>query len=474
MKLQLSDAEFDRVRTMLARQAGLVFDDSRRNSLQYSLGERLAAAKAHSVDDYLALLDAPAGAVEMQALLNAVTIQETHFFRNPPQFRALRQHVLPELLRLAVASGSRKLRVWSAGCSTGEEPYSVAMLLRGLLPLIEGWDLKVVATDISTHALEAARRGRYSARALNLSAAEETARWFVRDGADYVVRPEIRELVEFRHHNLVTDAPPFEPGETCQLILCRNVTIYFSRETTRELIVRLHGCLSDGGYLFLGHSETLWQVNEDFRLVTLGEAFVYRRDPPREPGRDERRVVLPDRRTKDEGPPAGTERRAPRAERRSTAWEVLTKPRALPFQRPPREPTRAEPATAPPSLAEVHDALAQGAYDDAAARAAEIMSAEPLRAEAYYLRGVALTNLGRDGDALDVLRKAVYIDPGSGFAHFVLAGVLGRLGDPDAAARTYRAAAESLSRAGTDHDASELGGRSVAELVALCRQLGGA
>jgi chemotaxis protein methyltransferase CheR len=449
MKISLSAEHFDALRLLLARTAGLVFDDSRKESMAFSVAERMREARVHDVASYLALLD---DAGERQRLVDEVTIQETHFFRNPPQVRALRAHVLPELLRHAGAGG-RRLRIWSAGCSTGEEPYSIAMLLRELLPTTSGWDVKVVATDISSRALAAARTGRYGARAVQMASAEELARHFqpAPDGG-HEVRPEVRELVEFRHHNLVTEPVPFAPSERIDLVLCRNVTIYFARETTRALMTRLHHCLRDGGYLFLGHSETLWQVSEDFRLVPLGTgeaaAFVYRRFDGKAP---ERRAVLPDRRTQDRGaPPPEPERRV--------------------------GDRRAEPAAGPEGsveslLGRARAAIEAGRYADAAQLAAEASFAAPLRAEAFYLRGLALVDAGRDEDALVDLRKAVYLQPERGFAHFLLAGVLDRLGYAPAAAREYAAAADTLGLQPEDAAAPELGGRSVRELVQLCRQL---
>ena len=481
MRVTLTDEEFERVRALLATAAGLVFDACRRDSLSYSLGERLTACGVPTVDAYLDLLGRPGSGAELQALLNEVTIQETHFFRNPPQFRALRQHVLPQLVRRAAASGTKRLRVWSAGCSTGEEPYSVAMLLRELLPLSEGWDVRVVATDVSTRALEVAGRGRYGQRALLAADPDDVARWFVREGDDHVVRPEVRSLVEFRHHNLVTEPVPFPRDEPIDLLLCRNVTIYFSRDTTRRLMRQFHESLADGGYLFLGHSETLWQINDEFRLVTLGDAFVYRRDVPGDAGVAERRTVLPDRRTGDDGLPPEGERRVPGRDRRGggSRWDMLTKPRTLPFPRRDRERELAPAgggaaAPAPADAVEgVRAALRSGRYEEAAAAAVAVVAADPLRADAHYLHGLALANLGRDADALVELRKAVYVDPLAGFAHFLLAGVLARLGDAPGAARSYRAAAETLGRTSDDEAAAELGGRSVAELVELCWQLAG-
>ena len=449
MKLSLAVEDFNALRDYLAKAAGLVFDDSRRESMAYSVAERMRDSGAPDVASYLGLLDDP---VERQKLLDEVTIQETHFFRNPPQIRALRQHVLPELLRHAEAGG-RRLRIWSAGCSTGEEPYSIAMLLRELLPSTQGWDVRVVATDISSRALAAARAGRYGARAVQMASPEELGRFFQATGDGYYeVRPEVRELVEFRHHNLVTEAVPFAPSERIDLVLCRNVTIYFARETTRALMMRLHHCLRDGGYLFLGHSETLWQVSEDFRLVSLGSgdaaAFVYRRLDKQAP---ERRSVLPDRRTQDEGPPPPSPERRVKARRTEEAAPVRLSTDQL--------------------LDKVRGALRAGLYAEAAQLASEVTAAEPLLAEAFYLRGLALVDSGRDDDALVDLRKAVYLEPQMGFAHFLLAGVLDRLGHTTAAAAAYGAAADTLGSQPGDATAPELGGRSVRELAQLCRQL---
>ena len=447
MKPTLTTAQFAQLRAVLGGAAGLVFDDSRRDSMAYSVAERLRATGLPDVASYLMVLGE---AGERQALLDEVTIQETYFFRNPPQVRALRQHVLPELIRHADGHG-RRLRIWSAGCSTGEEAYGVAMLLRELLPGTAGWDVKVVATDVSERALAAARTARYGPRAVHLAAPEDLARFFTTtpDG-QHEVRPEVRELVELRHHNLVTEPVPFGPGERIDLVLCRNVTIYFGRDTTRALMGRLHALLRDGGFLLLGHSETLWRVSEDFRLVPLGTgdsaAFVYRRlDGP------ERRSVLPDRRTLDEGP------RPPTPERRVTA--------------------RRDPSPPPPAdglLTAARAALSSAAYDEAALLAGQAAAADPLRAEARYLRGLALVDAGRDAEALVDLRKAVYLEPSSGFAHFLLAGALERLGDRSAAAREYAAAAETLGSQAGDVGAVELGGpdgRSVGELIELCRTL---
>jgi chemotaxis protein methyltransferase CheR len=471
-RVDLTDQEFTAVARLLHDAAGLSFDESRRESLGFCVSERMNATRTDSVAAYLAMLTGPQGGAERQALLDEVTIPETHFFRNPPQVRALRKYVLPELLRQA--GPNRRLRIWSAGCATGEEAYTIAILIRELLPQSSGWDIKVVATDVSTRALNAGRAAQYSERAFVMTDALDLSRWFVMDttSGSWEVRDEVRELVEFRHHNLVTEAPPFEEGQV-DLILCRNVTIYFDRETTRRLMKRLHSRLRDGGYLFLGHAETLWQISDDFSLIPLGDAFVYRRFDDSGDA-DERRTILAERRTEDELRPTRADRRRDDDDRRGPAGAPVD---AASPPSPDLDGTPA-PATAVTAaqrtrdpLAAVREALAEGRYDEAADIAEEVAAATPLWAQAHYLHGVALTSLGRDADALVVLRKVVYLEPDHGLAHFLLAGALERQGEPTAASRSYRAAAGTLGGRQADGVAPELGGRSVAELADLCMEL---
>jgi chemotaxis protein methyltransferase CheR len=227
--------------------------------------------------------------------------------------------------------------------------------------------------------------------------------------------------------------------------------------------------------LFLGHAETLWQITEDFTLVSLGDAFVYRRQPEQ----GERRPVLPDRRTEAEPRPTKADRRRGPFDRRRLGARAARAAAASPAAVEARPAHASAPVAVPPSrvadnvdpMVQVRRAVAAGNYADAADLAAEVVAATPLRSEAHYLQGLALTNLGRDQDALVVLRKAVYLDAHDGFAHFLLAGALERLGEHLAAGRSYRAAADTLGRRTKDAVADELGGRSVAELAKLCREL---
>ncbi len=446
---ELTESEHLALAEFLARTAGLVFDRSRRPALAGIVVDRIAATGAADLGAYLARISSPSGAEERQRLLDEVTIPETHFFRNPPQMHALRHRLLPELMRRAVARG-RALTIWSAGCSSGEEPYSLAMLaLEVAETLPEAPEIHIVATDLSSAAVSATVRGRYAGRSLALVEPERLERFFTPSvGGASAVAAEVRELVDVRLHNLVADPPPFEHGEV-DLVVCRNVTIYFARDTTRELIGRFHGVLGAGGYLVLGHAETLWQVTDAFTLVTLGDAFAYRKDVPV--------VRVPEPEPEPE----------PRPRR----------PLPTPRVSPPRPHTRDEldhvpdPDQATHLLRLAREAMEQTRYGEAARLAAAAATASPFEVDAYLVEGRARATVGDDAGSLVALRKAVYLSPELGHARFALAGALSRCGEHAAAAREYRAAALSLPTTPESELVDLLDGCDVAQLVALCRRL---
>jgi chemotaxis protein methyltransferase CheR len=484
----MTDDEFATLRAILEKSAGLVHDESRRDSLNLAVAGRVEATGAPSVAAYLATLAGSRGAAERQQLIDVVTIQETHFFRNPPQIRALRQHVLPELIRRSVAQ-NRPLTIWSAGCSTGEEPYSLAMLVRELLPMATRTHVRIIGSDVSASALAFAEAGRYGARAVQMAEPLDLDRWFDVDNDAYVVRDDVRELVDLKLHNLITDPPPFDVGEV-DLLLCRNVTIYFNRVTTKALMSRFHKTLSDGGYLFLGHSETLWQLSDAFTLLPLGDAFVYRRDDG-----PKGRVTLPDRRTEDGDAPILLPERRGRSERRRRLDEATKAGTHKPAGRPLPAPTLPAPRTLPPPrtlpkgpparafeptvdprgaedfVASARTALTEGRYTDAVVAAASAAKADSMLVDAHLIAGEALVNLGRDADAIKELRQAVYLQPASAPALLLLAGALDREGEPAAAGRAYRSAAATVSDLRPEQVADFFGGREPAELVALCLRL---
>ena len=455
----MTDADFQALRGYLRQTAGLEFDESRRVSLTHVMNERVRVSGVADVPAYLAMLDRPAGSAERQLLLDGVTIQETFFHRARPQIDALRDHLLPDVLRRAAREG-RKVTVWSAGCSTGEEAYTLAMLaLEAADAMPDAPPMRVVGTDVSTAALEVARGARYGGRTIDLAEPGAVARWLRPNGnGTYVVRDEVREIVEFAHHNLVTDSVPFAP-RTVDLVVCRNVTIYFSRETTRALVERFRDALVPEGWLLMGPAETLWQLTDAFTLVPTGDAFAYRpmvasaRLAPAEPA----------------ARPATAPRPIPRLTARPTAAALLrTFGRNVASR--PSEP-KPEPADATTVLSQARAALEAADYERAATLAEQAVAVDPLLTEAYVVCGEARGAMGQDADALQPLGRAVYLDQRAGHAWFLLAGSLARTGDRPGAARAYRAAADGLRHAPEDAVRRLLDGAPVDQLVQLCRRL---
>src|SRR5687767_5249248 len=233
-------------------------------------------------DEYLDRLRGAAPSLveaELRNLLNLVTVTETCFFRDASQFQLLREHILPTLMseRSAQADGSRMIRIWSAGCSSGEEAYSIAIALDqiGMLQAYRDWRIEIVGTDLNTEALEKARLGVYSARAVRNVEGRTLENYFVRDGKAFLLSDAIKKRVTFEFGN-VAQTPMPSTGRQ-DIVFCKNVAIYFGAEITRRLIEGLYDTLAADGYLLLGHAESLWQMSDGFTLVEHDRAFCYRK-----------------------------------------------------------------------------------------------------------------------------------------------------------------------------------------------------
>jgi len=259
--------EVEAFRAAIARRLGLYFDETKSGQLEDVLRQRLEAT-GQSCDGYLQLFEQAPD--ETGALARSLTVGETYFFRNRDHFRAVSELVLPERLR----SGERRMRVLSAGCSSGEEAYSLAMLARSLLPST-AVELEIRAVDLNPAALEKARRARYSSWALRETPADVQQRWFRAAGREFLLDETLRAGVEFEQRNLAAeDGELWRPGRY-DLIFCRNVLMYFVPEVAQAVVARMARSLVPGGYLFLGHAETLRGLSQRFHLCHTHGTFYY-------------------------------------------------------------------------------------------------------------------------------------------------------------------------------------------------------
>lgn len=269
----LSDAEFNQLRTLVHAKTGISLSPSKRELVYGRLVRRLRALRLDTFAEYIGLVenDHPE---EMQEFINAITTNLTAFYREPHHFEYLAGTVIPELVKANAAT--RRIRIWCSACSTGEEPYTIAMALRETEPLWAGYDVKVLATDLDTNCVAHARRGVYAAdRVRDLPRATQT-RWFLDggDGQSVRVKPELQSLISFGQLNLMEPWPIKGPLD---VIFCRNVVIYFDKEAQRRLFDRMADLQRQEATLFLGHSETLFKVSTRYELIGR---TVYKRKGP--------------------------------------------------------------------------------------------------------------------------------------------------------------------------------------------------
>lgn len=261
----LGDDEFAFLAALLRRETGIVLAEHKRHMVCGRLVKRLRALALGGFDEYCDLLRGPGAHGEIENLVNAITTNVTHFFREPHHFDHLRNHVFQP--RVAGQPPRTKLRIWSAGCSSGEEPYSIAMVLADVLNDGDGWDASILATDIDTSVLDRARAGIYPADAAKHIPEPYRERFLRRrpGDADHVQMADgLKDLIQFRQSNL---HHPWPMNGGFDAIFCRNVAIYFDRPTRKVLFDRYADALEPGGTLFLGHSESLIGLSDRFEVA---------------------------------------------------------------------------------------------------------------------------------------------------------------------------------------------------------------
>jgi len=263
----LTDAEFDQYRTLIYNESGITFTPTNRSILESRLKERLREKGLSSVKDYYAAITRDRE--EMKSFLDSITTNLTRFFRNQPQFDALEKYVIPELIKLKKSSGSTTIKIWSAGCSTGEEPYTISILLSKVLPL--PWKYEIIASDISLKCLMTAKEGFYADNRIDGVPDEYLKKYFERIEGGYKVNEDIKSKIRFDYHNLKNDS-----GQRgFDVVFCRNVIIYFDEAAQAAVINRFWDAMASKSFLFIGHSESLFGMTTKFEFVKTEWATLY-------------------------------------------------------------------------------------------------------------------------------------------------------------------------------------------------------
>jgi chemotaxis protein methyltransferase CheR len=267
----LSEHELREIRMMIEERTGICFDESRERFLSTRVHEHLHANKFARGTDLLRAMRKTN--VEYEALLERVLTQETSFFRYPGVYDAFEKRILPELHTKKFWNNPRTLRVWSAGCSTGEEPYSIAITIADALSFSDAWNVEILASDVGRVALKHAERAIYSGRSLAAVGEKQLAAHFTPVKEAFQIKPRIRKTITFTQMNL---ASAVYVGRM-DVIFCMNVLIYFSEERRRTLVQRFYDSLEPGGYLFLGHSESISKMPVKFQAIVLNDCILYRK-----------------------------------------------------------------------------------------------------------------------------------------------------------------------------------------------------
>jgi chemotaxis protein methyltransferase CheR len=291
LAIQLSEAEMRLLQTLVYQECGMYFDARRAHFLQDRLQRRLRECRMDSFYNYYRLLMSPEGRQELMKLVENLTVNETSFFRNKAQLELFHKQILEELIAKKQESGDYQIRIWSAGCSTGQEPYTIAMLLADALayhqlrmpssgemewprPLISPpWRVEIPASDINYTVLRAAQEGIYNEHQMSSVDYSYRLRYFDKVGERYAMKKAIKELVHFDFHNLKTEFLP----QKNDVIFCRNVMMYFDEAEQKRLLEKFYRCLRPGGYLLVGHAESLLGLTDKFVMVYKNAGTAYMR-----------------------------------------------------------------------------------------------------------------------------------------------------------------------------------------------------
>jgi chemotaxis protein methyltransferase CheR len=422
----------DRLARLIEEVSGIVVAESHLPFLDGIAAERARACGVTGVARYVAALADGSLAGEWAHLLPRITVNESYFFRTPQHFRALRASVIPALVR--VRAGERRLRVWSAGCARGEEPGTVAIVLTESEALA-GWEWTVLATDVDEMALAEARAGDYGVRAVEGVPGNLRKRYFAPHGDNFVFDAALRRRIDYRSLNLIHE--PFDaPDPPFDLIFLRNVLIYFRPESQRRVAANMARSLAPDGYLFLGPSETLWQLSDQFEPEDMGDCFCYRlRRPERGPamGFATSRTMRP-----------ASDRPVVSVTRAGTALRRTSATAGRRYATAPSPST--DPAPDPRRRCEVvAAALASGDLVSAAAEIRAGLGASPGDTELRALEGLVHDLAGRPAEAAASYRAALFLEPGLFQIRLLLADALRRLGWQHRALHEYREVLATLA-----------------------------
>lgn len=475
-----------RFKNYINNRTGLYFKDYDLKDIDAIVAERMKACSFDTVLAYYAYLTtSDKREDELRELLNRLTINHTYFFRNEPQFKVLKEKILPEIIE---RKGQEKpaIRIWSAGCSSGEEPYTIAMIVRDVIPDIENWDIQILATDASMDALAAARKGVYNLNSMRLVDDDHKARYFTETSrtkfdAKYAIHSDIKKMVSFNFFNLMDEDYP----KQFDVIFCRNVTIYFELETTIRVMNKFAESLDDNGYLFIGYSETLQFISEKYRMISWEDAIFYTKSkseiaparfaPPRPKPIELKVDAILEEISKAEFEAEAKEGLESRKRSQEYEEKIVQAMKAILYKNYDaaislsREAREIEVKAPEPYFIAAQVYTNQGRFKDAKEDLANALKLDAMYVPAHYLLGSIHTEEGDLESAEASYRKTLYLDKEFSLAHFGLANIYRDKGMINEALREYRNTLNILSRSSPYDIVAYSGGFNSSVLSGVCK-----
>jgi chemotaxis protein methyltransferase CheR len=423
---------------LLQAHTGLQVHNGRFDEIAHVIDDVLASMRPADVNDLVLALSSSSFTEPLwQTFIQAITVGETYFFRDQGQMDALRTHILPQLIAERQKTGNKQLRLWSAGCATGEEPYSLVMLLYELLPDIENWRITVLGTDINLAFLERAKRGLYRTSSFRNETPEYVQkRWFRLTSEGYQLDQAIRDKVTFLPLNLANNSHPLFENFTMNmdLIVCRNVTIYFDQATVRDSVDRFYRALNDAGRLMVGHSELSTTIYHKFSTRNYKRIVYYQKD-----------AVSQNQRDTSPATPSP-------AERLAVPLPAVAPP---PFPKPAPPPLpdaeESQDQTLEAAWSRAKEAADRERWDEALAYLLQVAPPHMFRPEFHYLHGLVQMAAENADKALWAWRQALYCDPMFALAHYSLGELYEQRGEHKIAARHWHQAMAAIAELEPQH-----------------------
>ena len=464
----IGQVHFPRLKDYIIQATGLHYFLDKENDLAERIGRRMTALKLSDCDQYLRRLEGVDGKHELDMLVAELTIGETYFFRHTEQFDGMREIIVPEILERNCLT--KHLRIWSAGSSSGAEAYTVSILLRThFAEQLRDWDVSILGTDINRDFLEIARAGAYDEWAFRGTPAELRQRCFTHTGKKWALKPEFKQGVTFQHHNLITDSypPASHLFADFDIILCRNVVIYFSSDDFRKIVDKFARCLTNKGWLLVGHSEPNTEYFGSYAVIPAPGAILYQKKSLL--------TAVPDSEPEPTSPHSSATFELP-------TW-VVPKFDYLSSVPPPDVPSSGitskadsplpvpRPTQRAPSLkksvieiTDVQNLANQGLWEEAAASCKTLLAHDNLNSDAQLLMALILEHLDRPSEYEQALRRAIYLDRGSALAHFHMGLWQRKNLDFSGAARSFETVLHLLSRMSKETRFANADGMTAVEL----------